>query len=103
MNRQTKQTLKCPAFVVATSLLRREIATMSSSCKSVSGRVRYPTLGRVHHDRLARSQSALFIDPCISIQNGFRVSQQHEFSWLQFVVLGTKSQVFNTVNQKNNF
>ena len=41
-------------------------------------------------------------DPCIHIKMA-AVSFMRRFSRWQFVVLGRKTQVFNAVNQKNNF
>ena len=51
-----------------------------------------------------RSQSALFPteDPCIQFKMAAG-SLTRGFSRWQFVVLGRKTQVFNTVNYKNNF
>ena len=42
-------------------------------------------------------------DPCIPAFKMAAVSFMRGFSRWQFVVLGRKTQVFNTVNQKNNF
>ena len=64
----------------------------------------YTKLGQVHHVRLTRSQSALFIPKILVFQFKMAaVSLMRGFSSLQFVVLGRKTQVFNTVNQKNDF
>ena len=56
---------------------------------------------KVHHDRLTRSQWALFVR--IVFNSKWLPHLMGGFSRWQFVVLGRKTQVFSTVNQKNNF
>ena len=59
---------------------------------------------KVHHDRLTRSQSAIFVPKILCIQFKMAAaSLMRGFSRWQFVVLGRKTQVFNTLNQNNNF
>ena len=59
---------------------------------------------KVRHDRFTRSWSAFIRteDPCIQFKMT-AASLMRGFSRWQFMVLGRKTQVFNTVNQKNNF
>ena len=78
---------------------------MSSSCKSVSGPIygMFPLPeGLSRSPRQAGEISVGFIRRSCLFKMAV-ASLLREFSWLQFVVLRTKSQVFNTVNQKKNF